>query len=268
MEKDAFRERARAMWAEGDWDDFSSHVFPVGRAVLERVALEPGMDVLDVGTGSGGTVAIPAAQAGANVVGCDITPELLEHARRRAAEAGVEVEWVEADAQDLPFADASFDRVLSTFGAMFAPDHRRAAAELVRVCRPGGLGAMATWAAEGFAGGFFKLTGSFLPPPPPGVESPLMWGGEEHATAVFEAAGAHPSITRETVVFESPSVERIVGQYERDFGPLVAARRLVEPQGRWPEFLEAFTDLVESFNRSSDGTARIAAEYLLITFRV
>ena len=96
------------------------------------------MDLLDVGTGSGGNVAIPAALRGATVVGCDVTPELFEHARRRAAAAGVEVEWVEADAQDLPFADASFDRVTSTFGAMFAPDHLRAAAELVRVCRPGG----------------------------------------------------------------------------------------------------------------------------------
>ena len=112
-----------------------------------------------VTVGSGGTIAIPAAQRGAHVVGVDLTPELLEHARRRAAEAGVEIEWVEADAQSLPFADASFDRVLSTFGAMFAPDHARAAAELVRVCRPGGLVAMATWANDGFPGGLFKLTG-------------------------------------------------------------------------------------------------------------
>jgi ubiquinone/menaquinone biosynthesis C-methylase UbiE len=120
-------------------------VEPVGVLVLDRIGVEPGMDLLDVGTGSGGTVAIPAALRGATVVGCDVTPELFEHARRRAAAAGVEVEWVEADAQDLPFGDASFDRVTSTFGAMFAPDHTRAAAELVRVCRPGGRIAMTTW---------------------------------------------------------------------------------------------------------------------------
>lgn len=133
-----FRRRARATWAAGDWDGFSRLVEPVGGLVLDRIGVEPGTDLLDVGTGSGGTVAIPAALRGATVVGCDVTPELFEHARRRAAAAGVEVEWVEADAQDLPFGDASFDRVTSTFGAMFAPDHLRAGAELVRVCRPGG----------------------------------------------------------------------------------------------------------------------------------
>ena len=166
-DEQALRERTRAMWTVGDWDGFSRHVAPVGIRLLDGIDLEPGMDLLDVGTGSGGTVAIPAAERGAKVVGSDITPVLLEHARRRAEEVGVAVEWVEADAQELPFGDASFDRVTSTFGAMFAPDHRRAAAELVRVCRPGGMVAMATWANDGFAGELFKLSGSFIPPPPP-----------------------------------------------------------------------------------------------------
>src|SRR5947209_8389098 len=112
---DEFRQRTRASWAAGDWDSFSRLIAPVGELVLDGVGLEPGMELLDVGTGSGGNVAIPAAQRGAKVVGCDITPELFEHARRRAADVGVEVEWVEADAQELPFDDASFDRVVSTF---------------------------------------------------------------------------------------------------------------------------------------------------------
>ena len=123
------RRRARATWSAGDWDGFSALITPVGALVLDRVGIEPGSDVLDVGTGSGGNVAIPAAILGATVVGLDPTPELFEHARRRAAEAGVDVEWVEGDAHDLPFAAVSFDRVISTFGAMFAPDHERAAAE-------------------------------------------------------------------------------------------------------------------------------------------
>ena len=152
------------MWAAGDWDTHSRLIEPVGAVVLERIDLRPGLDLVDVGTGTGGNVAIPAARRGANVVGLDIAPELFEHARRRAAEAGVEVEWVEGDAQDLPFEDTRFDRVTSTFGAMFAPDHARAAAELVRVCRPGGRIAMSTWINEGFAGELFKLTGAFLPP--------------------------------------------------------------------------------------------------------
>jgi ubiquinone/menaquinone biosynthesis C-methylase UbiE len=166
------RQRARATWAAGDWDVIAPLITPVGARALDRVGVEPGIDLLDVGTGSGGNVAIPAALRGAQVVGLDVTPELLARARRRAAEAGVEVEWVEGEAQDLPFEDERFDRVISTFGAMFAPDHARAAGELVRVCRPGGLVAMATWADAGFPAEMFKLTGAFLAPPPPGVQPP------------------------------------------------------------------------------------------------
>ncbi len=143
----------RTVWAAGEWDDVSRLVADVGPRLLDRVGVEPGMDVLDVGTGSGGTVAIPAALRGARVVGSDLTPELFDHARRRAEEAGVTVEWVEADAEDLRFEDASFDRVLSTFGHMFAPRHERAGAELARVVRAGGMVATTTWRPEGFAGG-------------------------------------------------------------------------------------------------------------------
>jgi 2-polyprenyl-6-hydroxyphenyl methylase/3-demethylubiquinone-9 3-methyltransferase len=224
------------------------------------------MDVLDVGTGSGGTVAVPAAQRGAKVVGVDVTPELFESARRSAADANVEVEWIEADAQSLPFDDASFDCVISTFGAMFAPDHRLAAAELVRVCRPGGLVAMTTWANDGFAGELFKLSGSFLPPPP-GAQTPPLWGIEAHVTETFESVGARPALTRETVVLEWPSREDAVRDYLENFGPFVMARRALEPQDRWSEFQEAFRSLVERFAESDGGMARIGADYLLITLQ-
>jgi SAM-dependent methyltransferase len=260
-----FRRRARATWAAGDWDGFSRLLEPVGAVVLDRIALGPGMDLLDVGTGSGGTVAIPAALTGARVVGCDVTPELLEHARRRAAAAGVEVEWVEGDAQELPFADASFDRVTSTFGAMFAPDHFLAAAELVRVCRPDGCVAMTTWVNDGFAGELFKLTGAFMPPPPPGVQPPPLWGVEEHVREVFAAAGVSPTLEREVVDFEFPSTDDAVRRYAEDFGPFVMARGALEPQGRWPEFLEMFEGLVRRFNRASDGTAKIRSDYFVIS---
>ena len=236
----------------------------VGALVLDRIGIEPGSDVLDVGTGSGGNVAIPAAELGASVVGLDPTPELLEHARRRAAEAGVEVEWVEGDAQDLPFAATRFDRVISTFGAMFAPDHERAAAELVRVCRPGGRIAMTTWAVEGFIGELFKLSGAFLPPPP-GVQPPPLWGVETHIADVFGSAGVAPGIERESIDFEFPSTDEAVQRYAEEFGPFVLARAALEPQGRWDEFLSAFAGLVQRFNAATDGTARIRGEYLLIT---
>ena len=129
---DELRGRARATWAAGDWDTCARLIGPAGELVIERAGIEPGVELLDVGTGSGGNVAIPAALRGARVVGLDVTPELLESARGHAAEAGVDVEWIEGDAQALPFGDASFDRVVSTFGAMFAqrkpeahePDHQ------------------------------------------------------------------------------------------------------------------------------------------------
>jgi SAM-dependent methyltransferase len=261
-----FRQVARATWAAGNWDGFSRLMRPVGDLVLDRVGIEPGVELLDVGTGTGGTISIPAAQRGARVVGSDVTPELLEHARRRAAEAGdVEVEWVEADAQELPFEDASFDRITSTFGAMFAPDHARAAAELVRVCRPGGRIVMTTWIVDGFTGELFKLAASFMPPAPPGVQGPATWGLEEHISEMFGAAGVTPTITRETVMFDFASVEDAVRRYADDFGPFVMARRALEPQGRWAEFLAAFTDLVRRFNAADDGTALIQADYFVVT---
>jgi ubiquinone/menaquinone biosynthesis C-methylase UbiE len=262
---DEVKARGRATWAAGDWDEFSKLVAPVGAVALERSAIEPGMRLLDVGTGSGGNVAIPAALAGARVVGADLTPEMFPHARRRAAEAGVAVEWVEADAQELPFADASFDRVILTFGAMFAADHARAAAELVRVCAPNGRIVMTTWANDGFAGELFKLTGSSMPPPPPGVEPPQLWGVPEHIEEAFAAAGVKPAIARETVTFEFTSIEEAVERYATQFGPFVTARTVLEPQGRWDEFLVTFGNLIRRFNSASDGSAQIRSEYFVIT---
>jgi SAM-dependent methyltransferase len=262
-----FREQARATWSAGDWDSFADMVGPVGELIVDRVGVAAGLRVLDVGTGSGGNVAIPAAQLGAEVVGLDVTPELLAHARRRAGEAGVEVEWIEGDAQELPFGDASFDCVTSTFGAMFAPDHERAAAELVRVCRPGGRIAMSTWVNDGFVGELFTLTGSFMPPPPPGVQPPSLWGVRRHVDEVFGAAGVTPSIDDEIVEFAFASAEDAVQRYATEFGPFVTARAALEPQGRWDEFIGLFRELVVRFNPAIDGTARIRSDYFVIVIQ-
>jgi SAM-dependent methyltransferase len=262
---DELRQHARTTWAAGDWDQCAGLVTPVGALVLDRLEVGPGQDLLDVGTGSGGNVAIPAALRGANVVGLDVTPELLERARRRAADAGAEVQWVEGDAQGLPFEDASFDRVISTFGAMFAPDHVRTAAELVRVCRPGGRIAMTTWVDDGFAGEMFNLSGRFLPPSPSGVQPPPLWGVESHVTEMFGAAGVTPSIARETVEFAFLSVEHAVQHYGNDFGPYVVARGILEPQGRWDDFLGEFGEIVRRFNAAEDGSASVRSDYFVIT---
>lgn len=258
--------RARRTWSGGDWDACAALVAPVGPVVLDRIGVEPGMHLLDVGTGSGGSIAIPAAQRGARVVGSDVTPELFAHGRRRAAAAGVEIEWVEADAMALPFDDASFDRVTSTFGAMFAPDHARAAAELVRVCRPGGRIGMTTWTTDGFAGELFKLTGRYGPASPPGVGVPPQWGQPEYARDMFAAAGVDAQVDRETVDFHFASQPEAVRHYCEDFGPFVALRGAIEPQGTWEPFRADFAELIGRFAQDEpDGTATISSDYLLIT---
>jgi ubiquinone/menaquinone biosynthesis C-methylase UbiE len=259
------RERNRAVWEAGEWDEVSEMIGDVGPRLLDKVGIEPGMDVLDVGTGSGGTVSIPAALRGARVVGSDLTAQHFEHARRRAADAGVEVEWVEADAEHLPFEDASFDRVLSTFGHMFAPRHAQAAAEMARVCRPGGIVGTCTWLPEGFVGEMFTTVGGYMPPPPDVAQPPVLWGDEAHAREMFEPPGVALEFDREVVVFEKPSVEEFMDFYEQKFGPMVTAKATLGD--RWPELRKDLLSLDEKWNTADDGSCRIEAQYLITVGR-
>ena len=219
------------------------------------------MDVLDVGTGSGGSVAIPAAQRGARVVGSDLTPELFKDARKRAKKARVEVEWVEADAEALPFEDAAFDRVLSTFGHMFAPRHARAGAELARVCRPGGRVGTVTWMAEGATGGMFKAIGSYMPPPPDFAQSPLLWGSQQHVREMLEPQGLKLEFRREKVGTERESAEDLVRFYEDNFGPIIMAKQALG--SRWPELRRDLVHNFETWNQADDGSVHIEADYLV-----
>lgn len=260
-----FKQRQRATWSAGDWDSTAELIVPVGRVVLAAAGVEPGMQVLDVGTGSGSNISVPAAAMGARVTGSDLTPELFGAARRRAAEAGVEVEWVEADAEALPFPDGSFDRVFSTFGHMFAPRHAVAAAELARVCRPGGLVATATWTPEGSVGTMFRAIGRFMPPPPDGVESPLTWGTEDYARAMYEPLGLELSFSRDTVMVEFPSAARQIAFMSDAFGPLVMAKAALGD--RWPELEAALVAMVDEWNVATDGTVRFPQEYLITLAR-
>jgi SAM-dependent methyltransferase len=148
MELTEAQQRARATWAAGDYDTIVEYIWSAGGDLVGRVGVTEGETVLDVACGTGNAT-IPAAETGADVTGLDITPELLDGGRRRAADAGVEIEWVEGDAEALPFDDGSFDVVLSTFGCMFAPDHQKAAAEIARVVKPGGRIGIAAWTPEG-----------------------------------------------------------------------------------------------------------------------
>lgn len=254
------KQRNRATWAAGNWDEVAPLAHEVGIRLVDRAGIDEGMRVLDVGTGTGGSVAIPAAVRGARAVGSDFTPQHFAHARRRAHEADVEVEWVEADAESLPFADGSFDRVFSTFGHMFAPRHDAAGAELARVCRPGGVVGTCSWRPEGFPASMFKASASYLPPPPDVAESPLLWGDESHVREMLEPHGLELELERDVVVFEKPSAEEFVGFYETNFGPVVTAKATLGD--RWPELRADLVEVFESANTAGDGSCRIDANYL------
>ena len=214
--------------------------------------------MLDVACGSG-NAAIAAARRGGAVVGLDITPKLLEEAAVRAKEARVEVEWIEGDAEDLPFEDGRFERVLSTFGVMLAPRHEVAAAELARVCRPGGLIGLCNPTPQGWAGRFIALLGSHLPPPPGPATPPPLWGTTEHVTKLF--AGVEFEFEIQSMVLEFTSVDDGVAFFETNFGPLAMARDRLTPERRWEPLRSEVADLMASFNLAAD-RLRLPIEYL------
>jgi SAM-dependent methyltransferase len=252
----------RMMWTAGDYPDLARTIATAGELVSERAQAQTGASLLDVATGSG-NVAIPAALAGANVTGLDLTPKLLEVARERAAEAGVEIEFVEGDAEDLPFDDRSFERVTSCFGVMFAPRHDVATAELVRVAKPGARIVVAAWTPEGLTGRMFKTVGSFMPAPPPELKAPVKWGNEDHVRGLFAQHGAELAFERHAVTFEHDSPESWLEYNERVLGPTIMAKAALEPQGRWEELRAELIALYTDANEADDGTMRVRAEYLL-----
>lgn len=260
-----FRERQRKMWSSGDWPEVAKTIQPVADALVERIGVGEGDDVLDIGTGSG-NVAIPAAQRGANVVGSDITPELFEAARGRATEAGVEVDWVEADAAELPFEDDSFDTVLSVFGAMFAPVHQAAADEVVRVTRPGGSFGLCAWRPEGTNGRMLALLGSKMPPPPEGASPPILWGAEDHVRGLFEGKPVELSFENDVATWDAESAGEWLAFAEENLGPMVVAKRLLEPKGEWEETRAEVAEIFDQW-QTPDGF-KATAEYLRVIGRV
>jgi SAM-dependent methyltransferase len=261
------RARRRAMWAEGDYPDIARTIEDVSAVVIGAAGVLAGDEVLDVATGSG-NCALLAARAGAHVTGLDLTPELLTVARARAAEAGAEIAFDEGDAQELPYDDARFDRVTSVFGAMFAPDQARTAAELLRVARPGATIAVTAWTPEGLNGQLFVTMGRHGPPPPPGFQPPILWGSEEHVRALFGGA-ADVRCERRTAPHgvHAESVDEWVDYLEETLGPVVLAKRALEPEGRWAAARADMVALFERFNEAGDGGLHAAPEYLLTVVR-
>jgi SAM-dependent methyltransferase len=255
----------RAVWAAGDYAAVAEHIDEVPpRDLLHRVGITAGDDVLDVATGTG-NVAIQAARAGAQVTGLDLTPELLVTARRRADQPDVLVEWVEGDAEALPFDDARFDRVLSVFGVQFAPRHQVVADELVRVCRPGGRIGLVNWTPEGHIGQLFRVLGRYLPPPPAFASPPPKWGDEGHVRDLFAGTGVELEFVRGVNPWRFPSADAYVSFLETHYGPLVKARERLTGEGAWDACRPELVALAESSNAATDGTLLIPAEYLVVT---
>jgi len=264
-EVSALKQRHHATWAAGDYAVIAQLIEDVAEVCVECAAVEPGMDVLDVATGTG-NAALVAAGRGARVTGLDLTPELFDTARARAAEMGVGIGWVQGDAEDLPFGDGSFHRVLSTCGIQFAPRHEVVARELVRVCRPAGAIVLCNWTADGMIGELFKLIGSYLPAPPSFASSPALWGDQDHVRVLFAAAAAEPSFERRTAAIPFASPEAYVDFFEANYGPTIKAREALEPQGRWAELRAEIVELARRFHRS-DGGGVLDQDYFVITVR-
>jgi 2-polyprenyl-6-hydroxyphenyl methylase/3-demethylubiquinone-9 3-methyltransferase len=254
----------RAMWALGDYHSFAkATVWELGPVLVEACGVRMGQRVLDVAAGTGNT-AIRAAQRGASVVASDLTPENFAAGRGEAQAAGVELEWVEADAQALPFSDEEFDVVTSSFGAIFAPDHQAVADELVRVCKPGGTIGMINFTPR--ADPFFGLLGRYLPPPPAGAQPPTAWGSEEHVRELF-GDRVELDLARRTYVERADTPDDYAALFKETFGPVIAIEASLDPE-RAAAFDREFHDFALAANDGPpEGPAEYTYEYLLVVGR-
>ena len=255
----AVKARQQAAWSTGDYSVIGTRLQIVGEALCEAVDLSAGSRVLDVCAGNG-NASLAAARRWADVVATDYVPSLLAHAGERARADAMPIECREADAENLPFADGSFDVVLSTFGVMFTPNQERAAAELARVCRPGGRIGLANWTPESFIGQLFKTIGKYVPPAP-GVRSPALWGTTARLDELFGETARAIRTTSRAFTFRYRSPDHWIEVFRTYYGPMARTFGALDATKQ-----AAFTDdlraLMQAGNRSGDGTLVLPSEYL------
>lgn len=264
----ALKAKHRTMWARGDYPRVAAEVIPdLGAVLVEACGVGPGQRVLDVAAGSG-NAAIPAARAGASVVAADLTPEMFDAGRERAARVGVGLEWREADAEALPFDDGEFDVVLSCVGVMFAPRHRAAADELTRVCRAGGTVGLLSWTPGGFVGQMLAAMKPYAPPPPPGAQPPPLWGDEDHVLELLGDRVTDVQASRRMVTvdrFDDP--EAFCRYFKTMYGPTVAVYEAIAGDPDRTAALDLdLAALARAHDRGGESTV-MDWEYLLLTAR-
>lgn len=263
MDAGEFTKRARAVWGMGEYDPVARRLEPASLAVAEALALSGGQEVLDVAAGTG-NLAVVAARAGASVTATDLSPVMVERGAARSAAEGFDIDWQEADAEDLPFPDATFDRVGSVFGACFAPRPEVAAGELLRVVKPGGAVALTAWTPDGFASRLFAGWRKYLPAAP-GAPPPEEWAREEVARARLEPLAEDVRFELRTLDMEASSVEEFAQIFES--APAGEAARTTLGPEIWDEIRRVTREAVTGANEATDGSARIPFEYGLITAR-
>jgi SAM-dependent methyltransferase len=255
----AVKQRQQQTWASADYAAVAALIVPMAEGLAQNAGLRAGDRVLDVATGSG-NAALAAARCGCEVTGIDYVPALLERARARAAAEGLEIEFAEGDAEHLAFPDASFDAVLSCLGVMFTPDQERAAAELARVCRPGGTIGLVNWTPAGFIGQLLRTVGKHVPPPA-GVRPPPQWGTEERLRELLGDAVSRLDIQRRTFVFRFRSPDDFATFFRDNYGPVHKAFGALDEPGR-ERFYDDLTALAREHDREEGPSVAMPAEYL------
>ena len=257
----ALKSRQQAAWSSGDYAVIGTTLQIVGEELCEALDVHSGQKLLDVAAGNG-NASLAAARRWCDVVATDYAPSLLERGRERAAAERLNIEFREADAEALPFQDGSFDVVVSTFGVMFTPDQDRAAAEMIRVCKPGGKIGLANWTPDGFIGQLFKTIGKHVPPAP-GTKSPALWGTRARIAELFEPRTTSVEFSARNFVFRYRTPAHWLEVFRTYYGPVLKTFGALEPAAQ-AALQRDLMDLIDRFNRAKDGSMVVPSEYLEI----